>query len=145
MDKPISLSMKDYLIRTLAVKMMIPEKTIEAVINDQFNSANEAMKIHNSVEISGFGKFIFNYKKAQKKMEKMLSQKRLFESRLEDPSISEQKRSTEMVKLTNVINNINILKPKLYEHQTNLGGLEKQHSTTISSEGADQSNSQGQN
>ena len=137
MDKPISLSMKDYLIRTLAVKMMIQEKVIEAVINDQFNSANEAMRIHNSVEISGFGKFIFNYKKAQKKMDKMLSQKELFEGRLKDPSISEQKRNTEMVKLTNVINNINILKPKLYEYQTNLGGLEEQHSATNASEGAD--------
>jgi nucleoid DNA-binding protein len=137
MDKPISLSMKDYLIRTLAVKMMVQEKVIEAVINDQFNSANEAMRIHNSVEISGFGKFIFNYKKAQKKMDKMLSQKKLFEGRLKDPSISEQKRNTEMVKLTNVINNINILKPKLYEHQTNLGGLEEQHSSTNASEGAD--------
>lgn len=137
MDKPISLSMKDYLIRTLAVKMMVPEKTIEAVINDQFNSANEAMKIHNTVEISGFGKFIFNYKKAQKKMEKMLSQKELFESRLNDPSISEQKRNTEMVKLNNVIHNINVLKPKLYEYQTNLGGLEEQHSSPLTSEGAD--------
>jgi len=137
MDKPISLSMKDYLIRTLAVKMMVPEKTIEAVINDQFNSANEAMKIHNTVEISGFGKFIFNYKKALKKMEKMMSQKQLFESRLEDPSISEQKRNTEMVKLTNVIHNINVLKPKLYEYQTNLGGLEEQHSSPLTSEGAD--------
>jgi len=137
MDKPISLSMKDYLIRTLAVKMMVQEKVIEAVINDQFNSANEAMRIHNSVEISGFGKFIFNYKKAQKKMNKMLSQKELFESRLKDASISEQKRNTEMVKLTNVINNINILKPKLYEYQTNLGRLEEQHSPTSTSEGAD--------
>jgi len=137
MDKPISLPMKDYLIRTLAVKMMVQEKVIEAVINDQFNSANEAMRIHNSVEISGFGKFMFNYKKAQKKMEKMLSQKELFESRLKDHSISEQKRNTEMVKLTNVINNINILKPKLYEYQTNLGGLEEQHSATSTSEGAD--------
>lgn len=137
MDKPVSLSMKDYLIRTLAVKMMVPEKTIEAVINEQFNSANEALKTHNTVEISGFGKFIFNYKKAQKKMEKMLSQKELFESRLNDPSLSEQRRNTEMVKLTNVIHNINVLKPKLYEHQTNSGGLEEQHSSPLTSEGAD--------
>ena len=137
MDKPISLSVKDYLIRTMAVKMMISEKTIEAVINHQFASANEAMKTNNTIEISGFGKFIFNYKKALKKMEKMLSQKQLFESRLDDPLISEQKRNTEMVKLTNVINNINILKPKLYEFQTNLGGLEEQHNSPFSSEGAD--------
>jgi len=140
MDKPISLSMKEYLIRTLAVKMMVSEKTIEAVINHQFNSANEAMKMHNTVEISGFGKFTFNYKKAVKKMEKMLSQQQLFQSRIDDPKLSEQRRATETVKLNNVIHNINILKPKLYEFQTNLGGLEEQHDSTISSEGPDQDN-----
>lgn len=137
MDKPISLSMKEYLIRTLAVKMMISEKTLETVINHQFNSANDAMKEHNSVEISGFGKFMFNRKKAVKKMEKMLSQQQLFQSRIDDPTLSEQRRATETVKLNNVIHNINILKPKLYEFQTNPGGLEEQHDSTISSEGAD--------
>lgn len=137
MDKPQSLSMKDYLIRTLAVKMMIPEKTLETVINHQFNSANEAMKLHNSVEISGFGKFIFNYKKAQKKMEKMLSQQKLFQSRLDDPSLSEQRRATETTKLNGVINNINILKPKLYEFQTNPGGMEEQHDSPFTSEDTD--------
>lgn len=137
MDKPISLSMKEYLIRTLAVKMMVSEKTIEAVINHQFNSANEAMKNYNTVEISGFGKFTFNYKKALKKMEKMLSQQELFQSRIENPNLSEQRRATETVKLNNVIHNINILKPKLYEFQTNLGGLEEQHNSTNTFEGAD--------
>ena len=137
MDKPISLSVKEYLIRKLAVKMMISEKTLEAVINHQFNSANEAIKNNSSVEISGFGKFVFNHKKAVKKMEKMLSQKQLFESRLENVELSEQRRATEMVKLNNVINNISILKPKLYEFQTNLGGVEEQHNATSSSEGND--------
>jgi nucleoid DNA-binding protein len=138
MDKPISLSMKEYLIRTLAVKMMVSEKTIEAVINHQFNSANEAMKFHNTVEISGFGKFTFNYKKAVKKMEKMLSQQQLFQSRIDDPKLSEQRRATETVKLNNVIHNINVLKPKLYEFQTNPRGMEEQHDSTNTSEGADQ-------
>ena len=41
-DKPISLSVKDYLIRKLAVKMMTSEKTIEAVVNHQFQSAQQA-------------------------------------------------------------------------------------------------------
>jgi len=137
MDKPISLSMKEYLVRTQAVKMMISEKTIEAVINHQFNTANEALKTNNSVEISGFGKFTFNYKKALKKMEKMLSQQQLFQSRIDNPALSEQRRATETVKLNNVIHNINILKPKLYEFQTNPGGLEEQHPATNASEGTD--------
>ena len=52
--------MKDYLIRRLAVKLMTSEKTIETVINHQFQSANEALLNNKTIEISGFGKFIFN-------------------------------------------------------------------------------------
>jgi nucleoid DNA-binding protein len=71
MDKPISLSVKDYLIRKMAVKMMVPEKTIDAVVAHQFSSANEAVSKHKSLEISGFGKFYFNDKKAQKTKERL--------------------------------------------------------------------------
>ena len=137
MDKPQSLPMKEYLIRTLAVKLMVSERILESVVNHQFNSALEAMKVNNSVEISGFGKFIFNHKKALKKFEKMLSQERLFRSRLEDPSLSEQKRATEMTKLNGVIYNISVLKPKLYEFQTNPGGMEEQHDSPFTSEDTD--------
>ncbi|MFN9901185.1 MAG: HU family DNA-binding protein, partial [bacterium] len=72
-DKPISLSVKDYLIRKMAVKMMVSEKTIEAVVNHQFQTAHDAIFQHKSLEISGFGKFFFNEKKAHKMMETFLS------------------------------------------------------------------------
>ena len=49
MDKPISLSVKDYLIRRLAPKLLTSEKVIEAVINHQFQSANEAMYSNKTV------------------------------------------------------------------------------------------------
>lgn len=137
MDKPKSLSVKEYLIRKLAVKLMVSEKTLEAVINHQFNSANDAMKVNNTVEISGFGKFVFNEKKAQKKMKKMLSQKERFEKTSTDESLSEKRRATEQVKLANIINSINSLKPKIYEHKTDFGGMEEQHSTTVQTKGTD--------
>jgi nucleoid DNA-binding protein len=116
MDKPISLSVKDYIIRKMAVKLMMSEKAIDAVITHKFSSANEAMRDNKSVEISGFGKFVFNQKKANQRMEKMLSQKAYFESLLQDPQISEQKKASTQTKLTNVINNIEVLKPKI-EHE----------------------------
>lgn len=140
MDKPQSLSVKDFLIRTLAVKLMVPEKTIEAIVTHQFTEANNALKTEESVEISGFGKFFFNYKKAVKKMEKMLSQKAVFERILNSPDITEQKRHSTNVKLTNVINNINILKPKIYgspELLTNSGGMEEQVDSPSSFERVD--------
>jgi nucleoid DNA-binding protein len=139
MDKPQSLSVKDFLIRTLAVKLMVPEKTIEAVVSHQFSEANIALKTNDSIEISGFGKFFFNYKKAVKKMEKMLSQKAMFEKILTFPDITEQKRHSTNVKLTNVINNINVLKPKLYgpEFLTDSGGMEEQVDSPSSFERVD--------
>jgi hypothetical protein len=51
MDKPISMSVKDYLIRTLAVKMMMSEKVLETVINHQFQSANQAMDTNNFISM----------------------------------------------------------------------------------------------
>ena len=94
MDKPISMSVKDYLIRLMSVKMMLSEKTIEAVVNHQFQSANVALQENNSLEISGFGKFYFNQKKAQKRMEKMLSKAELFAKQAADESLSEQRRNS---------------------------------------------------
>ena len=93
MDKPISMSVKDYLVRTLAVKILTSEKTIEAVINHQFQSANEAMDLHNSIEISGFGKFFFNDKKAVKRVNALTAKKLALENTLADDTSSEQKKN----------------------------------------------------
>lgn len=117
MDKPISMSVKDYLVRTLAVKMMVSEKTVEAVVNHQFQSANEAMDTNNSIEISGFGKLFFNVKKVNKKIEKLNAKKAAMERIIEDPNTSEQKRKSSIVTLDKTIVQINQLKPRTtYEH-----------------------------
>lgn len=113
MDKPISMSVKDFLIRTLAIKMLTSEKTIEAVVNHQFQSANEAMGVNKSVEISGFGKFFFNDKKAVKRMEKLLSKKEAYEKTINDPNTTDQKRAYSTVVLENTLKEISILKPRI--------------------------------
>lgn len=115
MDKPQSLTMREYLVRTLAPKLLISEKVVDTVIAYQFSEANAALLMNDSVEISGFGKMLFNKKKAIKKMEKFLSQKALFESILADSGISEQKRHNTTLKLNTVLNNIEVLKPKLHD------------------------------
>jgi nucleoid DNA-binding protein len=125
-DKPISLSVKDYLIRRLAVKMMLSEKTIETVVNHQFQSAHEALSQNKSLEISGFGKFFFNEKKAHKMMEKFLSQKALFEKRANDETFSEAKRRSYGLKLQTALDGIRDLKPRIYDSFPNLRGVEEQ-------------------
>lgn len=93
------MSVKDYLVRTLAVKILTSEKTIEAVINHQFQSANEAMDLHNSIEISGFGKFFFNDKKATKRVGALIAKKLALENILADDTSSEQKKKSARVTL----------------------------------------------
>lgn len=115
MDKPVSLTMREYLVRTLAPKLLISEKVVDAVIVHQFSEANAALKDNESIELSGFGKLLFNKKKAYKKMEKFISQKALFESMIENPDTPEQKKHKAQLKLNTVLNNIEVLKPKLYD------------------------------
>lgn len=103
MDKPISLSVKDYLIRKMAVKMMVPESIVDAVITHQFSSANKAVSKHNSLEISGFGKFFFNEKKAKTKMvniEEVLSKNNFTANDPNCPESVRQRARTNIEKLT---------------------------------------------
>lgn len=128
MDKPISMSVKDYLVRTLAVKMMVSEKTIETVVNHQFQSANEAMDLNNSLEISGFGKFYFNEKKATKRIGQLNAKKQAMEKIISDETTSEQKRRSSQVTLDKTEALINLLTTKtIYEDQllSDLRGVEE--------------------
>ena len=116
MDKPVSMSVKNFLIRKLAVEIMIPEKTIEAVVNHQFSSCLDSMLHDNSIELSGFGKFIFNEPKAKKHMEKWLSQEALWRKKLENKELTEREKKKLETRLNNVCDNIRILKARTYEN-----------------------------
>lgn len=136
-SKPKSMSMKDFLIRVQAVKMMKSEKTIEAVVNHQFQSTNLAMRTNNSVELSGFGKFFFNIKKAQRRMEKLSERKLYIEEALKDELLTEQRRKRYNTMLQNVILDIEFLKSKTNEFQSDLRGMEEQVDSSQTVEGTD--------
>ena len=114
--KPKSLSVKDYLIRVLAVKMLTSEKTLEAIIDHQFQSANEAMASNYSVEIAGFGKMLFNKKKAIREMGRLLSYKAIHEQTLLNEDITETKKQALILKLDNIRMAIESLKPRIDEN-----------------------------
>lgn len=133
MDKPRSLSIKDYIIRKMSIKFNTPEKVIEAVVNHQFQSATLAFNDQKSVELSGFGKFLFNEKKAVKKMESMLVQKQVLEETIIDQTVTDRKRKAAEVKLESLLQAIEILKPKIdYEPKSDIRGLEEQVNSTSS-------------
>lgn len=148
MERPKSLTVKDFLIRKMSVKMLIPEFTLDAIVSHQFQSATQAMTSTKSVEISGFGKFIFNNKKAIKKMEKLLSQKALFERLMNDDSLSEQRRNNARLKYESAVLNISVLKPKINtnnEIKSDLRGMEEQASSTSSIKRPDTKDISGEN
>lgn len=133
MDKPRSLSIKDYIIRKMSIKFNTPEKVIESVVNHQFQSATLAFNDQKSVELSGFGKFLFNEKKAVKKMETMLIQKQVLEQTIIDETATDRKRKAAEVKLESLLQAIEILKPKInYESKSDIRGLEEQTDSTSS-------------
>lgn len=100
--------------------MVISEKVIDQVITHQFDSANDALNTNDSLEISGFGKFLFNTKKANARYAKLLSIKESYENILADVSISDKKRHSTEVKMLSVLTDIKILKPKIHEPRTDI-------------------------
>lgn len=109
-NKPKSMSHKEYLVRALSVKLAMSEKTIEAVVNHQFQSANEAMDVNHSLELSGFGRIVFNNKKAIKKIAAL-------EAKLEKANKQLNGNNADPKKLQDAIEvlekQIRLLKPKI--------------------------------
>ena len=107
------MSVKEWIIKRLAINMVISEKIIDSVIQHQFDSANDALNLNNTVEISGFGKFYFNVKKAEKHYTKLLQMRQAYENTLADQSITEKKRHATEQRMITVLRDIKTLKPKM--------------------------------
>jgi nucleoid DNA-binding protein len=118
MEKPQTLSVKDYIIRNMSTKMNVPERTIELVVNHQFESALTALNTCYTLEFAGWGKFYFNKTKARKKLNLLIEMKKIQEQQSTDVSLTPQKRHIAGLKLLTTINNIEQLKAKLPDEDT---------------------------
>ena len=128
MNKPPSMSIREYLVKRIAINKvcdrMISEKVIDSVISHQFESAIAATATNNSVEISGFGKFVFNKKRALKQMEKYTQQMEYY-SKMLSSELTEAERRNTLMRIESISNNIKALKPKLNEPSTDNRGMEE--------------------
>ena len=128
MKKPQSMSMKEWIIKKMAISMVVSEKIIDSVVTHQFDSANDAVNMYKSVEISGFGKFYFNDKKALAQYNKFLGIKSTYEKMmLED--MTDVKRNALELKMKIIESSIKSLKPKIDEPGTNNRGMEESSSS----------------
>lgn len=127
-NKPPSMSIKEFLVKKIAINKvcdkMISEKTIDTIISHQFDSANAATVTNNSIEISGFGKFVFNEKRGVKLMQKYTEQIEYYSKMLSSELTEAERRNAEM-RLESINNNVKALKPKLNEPSTNNRGMEE--------------------
>lgn len=89
------MSVREWIVKKLSLDLVIPEKTIEAIVSHQFDSAHSAVYKHNSVEISGFGKFIFNKTKALRVLEKMKRHRDFYEEKLKEDLPEKQRAYNE--------------------------------------------------
>jgi nucleoid DNA-binding protein len=86
----MSFDIKKLLIRTTAVKLSITEKLVEKVVDYQFQSANQAMGANHTVELCGFGKFIFNNNKAKKKLVSLEKTVEILQNELDHPETAKK-------------------------------------------------------
>lgn len=91
-DKPDSMSVREWITKKVALEIRIPENIIKSVISHNYDSAYEALNTNNSIEISGFGKFYYNTKKADKEIIHTYKQKATWEKRLESEGATEKER-----------------------------------------------------
>ena len=113
MNKPNTMSVKEFIIKRMSISLVVSEKIIDNVIQHQFDSANDALNTNDTVEISGFGKFFFNTKKANTHYNKLLAMKQAYENTLADTSITEKKRHSTEQRMITVLSDIKMLKPKI--------------------------------
>jgi len=131
--------------------MDIPLKTIEAVVNNQFEEAHKALKDNCSIELSGLCKFLFNKKKAGKEFERQLSKEAMFRKILSSPDLTEQKRRSTELKLASTLKWMDGIKPKLVKYgiikeegEPDSGGMEEQTLSGGKDEGVDRPDLSGE-
>lgn len=87
------------------------------MITHQFNSAHDALKNNNSIELSGYGKFLFNLKKAKTKIKKLEKVQESYENMLKDEDISLKKSNFIKSKLSSINLTLNSLRPKIKDNE----------------------------
>ena len=113
MNKPNTMSVKEFIIKRMSISLVVSEKIIDQIVQHQFDSANDALNTNDTIEISGFGKFFFNTKKANTHYNKLLAMKQAYENTLADTSITEKRRHSTEQRMITVLSDIKMLKPKI--------------------------------
>lgn len=113
MNKPTSMSLKEWIIKKMAINLVISERIINTIITHQYDSANDALETAETLEISGFGKFTFGVKKAHRIYASLLRLKKTHEDTIADEATSDKRKHSAEHKLASVLVSLRNLKPKI--------------------------------
>ena len=131
MEKPKSVSMKDWIIRGMSVKDMVSERVIEAVINHAFEEAHKALKDNFSIEISGFGRFYYKRNGARMRLASLYHVKDILEARIADvEGVSLDNRNRAKGRMVDLLTDIEILKTKVDEDIASVRRVEESVAAT---------------
>lgn len=108
-----NIPFKKWLIRRVAIDTVVDERIVDKVVSHQFEKARDAMSSSDSIELSGFGRFYFNRKKAKRKIERYKGIKKLFEDVINDENTSDKKRASSQFKLGRLLGDIKLLERKI--------------------------------
>lgn len=142
MDKPDTVDLREHLHRIVSQETQQPMHIIRKVIENQFSTANEAFRHHNSIEIAGFGKFYFSQTKATQRLKNYESLRVMYIKTLngaEDVGDEVLAAST-MKRLSSVDETILFLKQKLDGFQEGVRGVEKYPAPRAKQKGSNRGN-----
>jgi hypothetical protein len=124
MEKPESVTLKDWLVRKLAKSNDLDKDLVDRIVKHQFESVVSAMQKNKSVEISGFGVFRWKDVAAQKKLDSFDRQIRSFRAK-----ILESNNENQIQKWNDIIDDIllkrQVLINRINEINSDLRRVEK--------------------
>lgn len=115
----MELTQKDILIKQMVRDRFSPEdklvteSDISKVINHQYDGIIKAFVNNNSVEVSGFGKFMFRLSSAEKYLNRYQKELAFFTEKLNDPNVTDIQRRNIQISLSTINANLKLLKPKI--------------------------------
>ena len=111
-DKPHNVLIRDFIQRRMSVDVAVEEEIIRKVITHCFSNAYDAFADNDTIELSGFGKFIFNRSRAIKYKNKLESQIKYFIEIL-DMDVSERKKDATRARLKSLKKNLELLNKRM--------------------------------
>lgn len=118
MEKPRNIPLRNFIQKRISVELAISEDVIDKVITHCFSSASRAMLTNNTVEISGWGKFIFDKKRMFKHISKLEDTIKKHELLIQDGQISEKQKIGSQKKIDGANKDLLVLKQRMTTYES---------------------------